>query len=34
MNEELKETIKAALAAIVAAPIIYVLLVFVMSFEG
>jgi hypothetical protein len=34
MSEETKETVLAWLAAIVAAPIFYVLLVFVMSFEG
>jgi hypothetical protein len=34
MSEDAKDTIKALLGAIVAAPILYVLLVFVMSFEG
>jgi hypothetical protein len=34
MSEDTKDTIKALLGAIVAAPILYVLLVFVMSFEG
>ena len=34
MSEDTKETIKALIGAVVAAPIIYVLLVVVMSFEG
>lgn len=34
MSEDTKDTIKATLAAIVVAPILYVLLVLVMSFGG
>jgi hypothetical protein len=34
MSEDTIDTIKALLGAIVAAPILYVLLVFVMSFGG
>lgn len=34
MSQDTIDTIKALVGAIVAAPILYVLLVFIMSFEG